>query len=145
MLYYIYSISWKRIDIAHHASFPPFVLSVDGWTGWEARVFTKCLAKKLAMKLQRFYREVMGWVQTWMSFVILRATNWCIQGSRVNWRSGLGMDDGAGLAIVMQLTNKSFILFDTQLTDQYPMYHVCNTSDIDACYHCKCLGVIKHL
>ena len=33
--------------------------------------------------------EVMGWVQTWLSFAILRATNHCVHGSsstRVKWR-----------------------------------------------------------
>ena len=68
--------------------------------GQEARVFMK--REKLAIKWQRSYSEVMGWLQVKMSFAILRATNRCIQGSRLKWRSGLGMDDGAGLANIMQ-------------------------------------------
>ena len=42
----------------------------------------------------------------------------------MKWRNGLGMDDGAGLAIciIMQQTNISFIIFDTHLTNQYPMH-----------------------
>ena len=68
------------------------------------------LAEKLAMKWQRSYSEVMEWVQARMSFAIVyvRATNRCIRGSRVKWRSRLGMDEGAGLAIIMhRLTNNS--------------------------------------
>ena len=32
-----------------------------------------------------------------LSFAILRATNLCLCGSRTKWKSGVGMDDGAGL------------------------------------------------
>ena len=93
---------YSEAAMARHASFSPFVLSVDGQMGREARVFMKRVAEKLAIKWQRSYSEVMGWVQARMSFAILRATNRCIRGSRVKWRSGLGMDDGAGLAIIMR-------------------------------------------
>ena len=31
----------------------------------------------------------------------IRATNQCIREMRLKWRSGLGMDDGAGLAIII--------------------------------------------
>ena len=39
----------------------------------------------------------MGWVRATMSFSIVRATNLCLRGSRVKWRSGVGMEDGAGI------------------------------------------------
>ena len=39
----------------------------------------------------------MGWASTRLSFALIRATNICLRGSRVKWRSGVGMDDGAGL------------------------------------------------
>ena len=93
---------YSEAAMARHASFSPFVLSVDGQMRREARVFMKRVAEKLAITWQRSYSEVMGWVQARMSFAILRATNRCIRGSRVKWRSGLGMDDGAGLAIIMR-------------------------------------------
>ena len=51
---------------------------------------------KLAMKWQNPYSEVMGWVQARMSFAVQRATNQYIRGLRLKWRSGLGMNDGAG-------------------------------------------------
>ena len=65
----------------------------------------------------------------------------------MKWRNGLGMDDGAGLAIciIMQQTNNSFIIFDTHLTDQYPMHdhvYICNTSHNAAWYHCLCVIII---
>jgi len=43
----------------------------------------------------------MVWLQTRLSFAILRAANQCVRGSRVKWRSGVGMDDGAGLALII--------------------------------------------
>ena len=57
--------------MARHASLSPFVPSVDGGMGQEARVFMKQVAGKLAIKWQRSYSEVMGWVQARMSFAIL--------------------------------------------------------------------------
>ena len=33
--------------------------------------------------------------------LFLRATNLCLRGSRVKWRSGHGMDDGAGTDVVL--------------------------------------------
>jgi len=32
-----------------------------------------------------------------LAFAVIRATNLCLQGSRVHWRSGASIDDGAGL------------------------------------------------
>ena len=41
--------------------------------------------------------QIMGWVRATISFSIVRATNLCLRGSRVKWRSGVGMEDGAGI------------------------------------------------
>ena len=35
------------------------------------------------------------------TILFLRATNRCVRGSRVMWRRGIGMEDGAGLAAAM--------------------------------------------
>ena len=86
---------------ARRASFSPFVLSVDGVMGREARSIMKRMADKLATKWGKSYSEVMGWMQSRMSFAVLRATNHCVRGSRIKWRSGFGMEDGAGLAMAM--------------------------------------------
>ena len=52
-------------------------------------------------KWSKPYSEVMGWLQTCLCLAILCATNRCVHGLRVKWRSGFGMEDGVGLAIVM--------------------------------------------
>ena len=79
------------------ASFTPFVVSVDGVLGHDAQHLIKRLCDQIAMKWEKSHSEVMGWVRARMAFAILRATNLCLRGSRVKWRSGHGMDDGAGL------------------------------------------------
>ncbi|KAL5471614.1 hypothetical protein EMCRGX_G029749 [Ephydatia muelleri] len=61
------------------ASFTPFVVSVDGVLGHDAQHLMKRLCDQIAVKWEKSHSEVMGW------------------GSRVKWRSGHGMDDGAGL------------------------------------------------
>ena len=86
---------------ARHASFSPFVLTVDGLMAREAHFVVQRIARALSTKWSKSYGVVMGWVQTRMSFAILRATNLCVRGSRVKWRSGTGMEDGAGLALTM--------------------------------------------
>ena len=77
------------------------MLSVDGLLAREAQFVIKRFADKLSIKWHKSYSEVMGWVHARLSFAILRATNRCIRGSRVKWRSGFGIDDGAGLAMMM--------------------------------------------
>ena len=79
------------------ASFTPFVVSVDGVLGHYAQHLMKRLCDQIAMKWEKSHSEVMGWVRARMAFAILRATNLCLHGSRVKWRSGHGMDDAAGL------------------------------------------------
>ena len=83
------------------ASFTPFVVSVDGVLGHDAQHLMNCLCDQIAMKWEKSHSEVMGWVRARMAFAILRATNLCFHGSRVKWRSGHGMDDGAGIPIFL--------------------------------------------
>ena len=66
-----------------HASFSPFVLSVDGLLAREVQFVIKRFADKLSIKWHKSYSGVMGWVHAHLSFAILRATNRCICGSRV--------------------------------------------------------------
>ena len=54
------------------------------------------LATKIALKP---LSEVTGWVRARLAFAILKATNLCVRGSRVKWRSAIHIDDGAGLPI----------------------------------------------
>ena len=61
----------------HHATFTPLCVSVDGMLGFEAEVFVKKLSDFLAVKWERPYGVVTGWVRTCLSFAILRAALVC--------------------------------------------------------------------
>ena len=82
---------------ARHASFTPFVTSIDGVLAREANSVIKLLATRIALKWEKPLSEVTGWVRATLAFAILRATNLCIRGSRVKWRRAVHIDDGAGL------------------------------------------------
>ena len=77
--------------------FSPFVLSVDGYIGNEARVVLKRIAETLSYKWNRSYSQVINWVRATISFSTFRATGLCLRGSRIKWRSSCGFDDGMGL------------------------------------------------
>ena len=51
----------------------------------------KRLSDQIAMKWEKSHSVVMGWVRARLAFAILRATNLCLRGSRVKWRSGHGI------------------------------------------------------
>ena len=78
------------------ATFTPFITSIDGVLGREARAFTKRLSLTLAEKWQRSYGSTLSWVRARILFATLRATNHCLRGSRTKWRS-LGQEDGAAI------------------------------------------------
>ena len=82
---------------ARRASFTPFVVSTDGMLGREANFLLKRLAQSISIKWEKQLEQTTGWLRAKLSFAILRATNLCLRGSRTKWRSGVGMDDGAGL------------------------------------------------
>jgi len=84
-----------------HASFTPFVVSVDGTLGYEALMFLQCLAERLSYGWGKSYGHVLMWIHVHLTFAVIRETNLCLQGSRVHWRSGTSIDDGAGLPNVM--------------------------------------------
>ena len=88
---------------ARHASFSPFVVSVHGALGKEATLFLGCIADQLFVAWGRGYDNVLGWLKTRLGFVVIRATNICLRGPRVTWRSGAGIDDGAGLPDVLPM------------------------------------------
>ena len=58
------------------------VNSIDGVLAREADSVVKLLALNIAS----------GWVRVTLAFVMLRATNLCIRGSRVKWRSVVHME-----------------------------------------------------
>ena len=89
----------KYVDAVEmrHATFTPFVVSVDGILGRTARMFVNHLGDSIADMWNKSHSEVMGWVRAKMPFAILRATNLCLCGSRRKWRSVMDINDGAGL------------------------------------------------
>jgi hypothetical protein len=82
------------------ANFTPFVTSVDGALGREAKSLVKLLSQRLADKWQRPYSSVLNWTRTRLSFAIIRASVQCIRGSRRRWRS-LGLEDGASIPMAL--------------------------------------------
>ena len=87
---------------ARRASFTPFVVSVDGALELEATYYLKHLSEHICLKWGKSYGEVMGWLRASLTFAIIRATNVCLRGSRVKWRSALDMVDGIGLPSVQE-------------------------------------------
>jgi hypothetical protein len=82
--------------------FTPFVDSTDGLLGREASFFAKRLAQKLAIKWQRSYSQICGYVKARLSIAIVRATHLCLRGSRIPAHKMSNKfplwEDGAGLA-----------------------------------------------
>ena len=85
---------------AHCGSFTLFITSVDGPLGYEANVIQKRIGNRLSLKWNKSYSEVMSWIRARLSFLLIYATDLCLKGSRVKWRSGIGIEDGAGLPLL---------------------------------------------
>ena len=83
--------------------FTPFVLSVDGLLGREAKTFAKRLAVKLAGKWQKPYSQVAGYVKARLGIAAVGATHLCLRGSQVPAHNISNRftqwEDGAGLAM----------------------------------------------
>ena len=80
----------------------PFVVSVDGLIGKEGRSLLKQLSSRLEDKWKKPQSVVAGIVQSRMSFAILRATNYCIRGSRTPFNKvsrEIQWDGGSGTAL----------------------------------------------
>jgi hypothetical protein len=92
-----------RACLENRRHFTPFVLSVDGLLGREAKTFSKRLAAKLAGKWQKSCSQVCGYVKARLSMAAVRATHLCLRGSRVpahNISTRFSQwEDGAGLAM----------------------------------------------
>ena len=80
-------------------TFTPFCCSVDGLSGHEAETFLKRLGDCLAVKWDKSYSEVMGWVRARLMFAVLRSSIMCLRGARTKWR-GLGLEDGAPISLM---------------------------------------------
>lgn len=55
--------TWRLLTEARHASFAPFVTSIDGVLSREVNSVMKLSATKLALKLENPLSEVTGWVK----------------------------------------------------------------------------------
>jgi len=82
-------------------SFTPFITSVDGALGREAKAFVNRLSDGLARKWERSYSQTFTWVRTRLSFAIIRATSHCLRGCRSKWRT-LGVEDGAFITMALE-------------------------------------------
>ena len=82
---------------SQHASFTPFVVSVDEALGHEALMFLQRLDERLSVGWGRSYDHMLMWIRVRLAFAVIRATNLCICRSRVRWHSATSIDDGASL------------------------------------------------
>ena len=60
------------------------------------------LTEHICMKWGKSHGEVMGWLRPGGSFAIIRATDLCLQGSRIRWRSVMDMADGIRLPYIVE-------------------------------------------
>ena len=76
----------ERIIEVEHATFTPLIFGTNGGMGVECQIFIKHLAEKLSQKQSTEYDQVMTWLRTRLSFLIVRSTLLCARGSRVPFR-----------------------------------------------------------
>jgi hypothetical protein len=69
------------LDQHHHVT--PFIVSVDGLIGKEAKMVLKVLASRTATKSGKTYSNVMGYMRARLSIAIVRATHVCLGGAIV--------------------------------------------------------------
>ena len=82
-------------------------MTVDGALGPEAVSFLQRLVEKLSFRWERGYGKILGWIKSQLSFTVIRATDLCLRGSHVQWRSETDIDDRAGLPDVMTVLRPS--------------------------------------
>ena len=82
--------------------FSPFVASMDGMLGVEAKTTMKRISSCLATKWKQSYSKTCGYVKNKIEITLVRATHLCIQGSQVpahwisvprpQWYYGVGIN-----------------------------------------------------
>ena len=71
------------------------------WEGWtKTTIYNNKINKDRIHTYKKLYRLQLLEHKACM-FAILRVTNRCVRGSRLKWRSSIGMDDEAGLALTI--------------------------------------------
>ena len=63
--------------------FSPFFSSVNGLMDLEAMATQKRITSRLATKCRQTYSRIFIYVKRSITITLVRATHWCIQGSRV--------------------------------------------------------------
>ena len=92
---------YKKAVEDRRGTFTPFVLSVDGLLHKEASHFLRHMATALSFKWDKAFSITSSYLRLWYAFAGVRAVSLCLRGSHIEWRSGLGFDDGAPLASFM--------------------------------------------
>ena len=83
--------------------FTPFVISTDGIFGFAVRAFLKRLANLFIDEREKPYAIVRVFINARMSIALVRATNRCIRGSRIDVSSmsnRFRWEGGAGLGLL---------------------------------------------
>ena len=90
-----------ELCLEQRRDFTPFVVSVDGLFGKEAKAVIRRLASLLSEKWSRPYSQVCGYLKTRFSITAVRATHLCLRGSRIpadtisnripQWEDGAGL------------------------------------------------------
>jgi hypothetical protein len=79
---------YLRACVERRRSFAPLVYSVDGMAAKEAQAFEKRIASLLAVKWNRHYSEMCGFVRARMALAVVRGVTLKLRGSRCRkaWR-----------------------------------------------------------
>jgi hypothetical protein len=85
-------------------NFTPFLMSIEGLLGKEAKTFLKVLAARTATASGKSYSNVMGHLRARTSIAIVRATRVCLRGSPIPTSQMCNIrpqwDDLAGMALL---------------------------------------------
>ena len=103
----------KKYSIAceeRRGTFTSFCCSIDGLLGHEAEAFLRRLGDCLAVKWERSYSEVMGWIRARLVFTVLRSSIMCLRGARTKWRGLVWRMVTNFIDIVQYHTNCAFLL-----------------------------------
>ena len=80
----------------------PICLSVDGLLHKEASHIIKHMATALSSEWDKAYSITSSYIRSRLAFAGVQAVSLWLRGSRIKWRSGLGVDNGAPLASFME-------------------------------------------
>jgi hypothetical protein len=100
---------YSRACAHYRRDFVPFIASADGLLGREAVAFLQRLASQLALKWNRPYPPVCGYVRARIALSLVRASHLCLRGSRLSTTSlgfslppALQLDHAGGFHLLQQ-------------------------------------------